>query len=248
MMTTTNFGEANQRRQRLLQTITAQPDDSACSACVAKLDEYVAAQLRGEDYLQTYADVARHLDSCLDCANAYALLYDLELAGATLPQPDQLPQPDLSFLEPAIANTTASPTFGEKLRAALEQTVGGFELQLSPAFFAGLAPQPAFSALRGSDESQRYGERLFSLDPDEESTATFPLMLAAYRDNANRDLCLLEVTTTPPGRSWPELEGIQVTLHAENNTWKGHTDAWGLASFEGIPLALLDQLLIEVVL
>lgn len=248
MTTTTSFDEAKQRRQQLIRAITARPDDSACDTCMTNLDDYVTAQLQGADYLQIYPTVALHLDSCLDCANAYALLYDLELAAATLPQPNLIPQPDLAFLGQDMASTTAAPTLRERLRAALQQTVGGFTLQLSPHLLAGFAPQPAFSALRSPAESQRYGERLFSLSQDEESTEALPLTLAAYRDNANPDLCLLEVTAAPPERSWPELEGIQVTLQAEGNTWEDQTDAWGLASFEGIPLTLLDQLLIEVVL
>jgi len=159
MTTTTSLGEAKQRQQQLIQAIIAQSDDSACDACMAKLDEYVAAQLNGEDYLQTYPDVVLHLDSCLACANAYALYYDLELAAATLPQPDLIPQPDLSFLRQDVASTTVAPTLLEKLRASLEQTVDGFKLQLSPALLAGFTPQPTLSALRGPVESERYGER-----------------------------------------------------------------------------------------
>lgn len=84
-----------ERLRRVLQT----PAAEACEACLRRLDDYIAAQLAGDAYLEQYPDVAVHLDACVECAGAYARLYELALAEASdaLPAPASVPAPDLNF-------------------------------------------------------------------------------------------------------------------------------------------------------
>src|SRR5689334_3871436 len=85
--------------RRLAQALLAQFDDAACAACLDGLEEYIADQAAGEDYLTRWPAVARHLDSCVACAEAYALLYELRVDIRAAPLPAGIPEADLSFLQ-----------------------------------------------------------------------------------------------------------------------------------------------------
>ncbi|HZQ08036.1 MAG TPA: hypothetical protein VFD70_15745 [Anaerolineae bacterium] len=67
---------------------------------LARLPEYIDAEVVGVNVAQLYPDVKRHLDQCDRCAEEYAALLDTALAEARgqLPRPTVLPQPDLAFL------------------------------------------------------------------------------------------------------------------------------------------------------
>jgi len=97
------MGSEDERRRFLIQALQTETSDLACQNCLDHLDAYVVAQLAGEDYLAFYSNVALHLDLCSECADAYARVYELELAEleGSLPRPEQIPAPDLSFLQAA---------------------------------------------------------------------------------------------------------------------------------------------------
>ncbi|MCI0441323.1 MAG: hypothetical protein L0177_19655, partial [Chloroflexi bacterium] len=126
MAVTSGSGNGEDRRARLVKALLFQPDHAACQACLDRLDEYVAAQLAGVDYRARFPEVALHLDACLDCAGAYARLYELELAIAEdrLPQPGRWPSPDLSFLHSGAG-------LMERLREAIRRVGDRLTLQLS---------------------------------------------------------------------------------------------------------------------
>jgi hypothetical protein len=223
------------------------PAEAACRACLDHLDDYIAAQLAGEDYATLLPAVAAHLDACSECATAYARLYELEVAEATgrLPQPARLPIPDLSFLQSGRL-PGSQPSLADQLRAAVTHLGDRLRFQLSADLLPLLQPLPAVG-LRAPAGEGRYGEQLLSLDPDPALQASIPFQLAAYRDARRPELCLVEVTAAPPGRSWPDLVGITARLAWPDAEQQAITDAWGLASFEGIPADSLDQLVIEIV-
>src|SRR5512145_1594603 len=102
MSTEMDFNQPHDRRTLLAQALRLSQNEEACQQCLSQLDDYISAQLGGEDYLAGWPEVAAHLDGCLSCAEAYARLYTLEQAilTDTLPEPAQLPEPDLSFLLP----------------------------------------------------------------------------------------------------------------------------------------------------
>lgn len=232
-----------QRRALLAQVLTFQMNEMACQRCWPKLDEYVAAQVAGQPYAMLFPDVALHLDACLVCVNAYNLVYELALAEAheTLPQFAQIPEPDLFFL------LSRSPVrWLEQLRAGLQRVGEQISLQLTPALAATLRPAYAASTQRGAE--QRYAEPLLQLEPTLALQDEWPVKLMAYRDTLQPALCLVEVTVEPPDRTWPELEGIKVTLTGDGESHIVATDAWGLASFPGVPVKWLPELNVSVAL
>ena len=210
-----------------------------CQRCLAQLHDYVLAQLNGEDYRQQFAWTAVHLDGCVACAEAYALVYETALAEAQghLPQPAHTPEPDLSFLQPAPWLTA--------FRAALEVSAARLTLQLNDTLLTLLAPQPELAATRAVDDG-RYTPRLLELTPDQAAAAAVPFTLAAYADRQQPDLCLVEITVQPPGQSWPDLGGRAVTLRAAGQTITAATDDWGTAVFPDIPRSALTALRIEI--
>src|SRR4051794_18046946 len=84
----------------LARAILQQENTDSCSTCMGNLEDYIALQLDGGDYLTTLSHVATHLDGCVACSESYALLYPVLLAErtSTLPMPAAVPAPDLSFL------------------------------------------------------------------------------------------------------------------------------------------------------
>jgi hypothetical protein len=249
---------SDDRVQRLKQALAPQ-DETACEACLSQLADYVSVQCSGEDYVAHYSTVAAHLDSCLNCASAYARLYELELAARAdeLPSLDRLPEPDLGFLlpvadEPAPASVLRHrlqlEAWREKLREALQRVGARITLQLSADLLPLLRPAPATAATRAPADAGRFSEVLLQLDPAELPGVNNPIGLAAYRDAEHPAECLIEVRVILPDRSWPDLGGIPVALIVAGERREATTDAWGLASWEGVPIARLSELQVEVIL
>lgn len=226
----------------LLRLVTTDPSPQDCRTCQSELDGYVAAQIAGEAYQREFPQVAQHLDQCVDCAEAYAALYELALAeqAGALPVAGDA-RPDLSFLAPA-------PPPAERLRGALVHSAERLALQLDALLLPLLRPAaPALAVRAPADE--RFGETLLALDPEEQpGLETFPLGLTVYRDAQQPDFCLLEVLVQPPDREWPALAGMTVTLDGLAPPRSAQTDAWGLAVFEDVPIAALPDLRIECAL
>jgi hypothetical protein len=232
-------------RERMREALQNKTDGAACDACLPRLEEYVAAQLNGRNYLNLFPEIASHLDGCLHCAAAYARLYRLELAAATatLPQLQQPRLPDLAFLQPAAG---PPPTLPELLRTALTKLQNGVRLQLSAALLPHLQPLPSLSPTRTPSGDERYTEQLHTLDSTDILGSEIPLKLAVYRDRQQPQKCLIEVAVTPPGRAWPLLAGIVVALELPDLRREQRTNPWGVAAFDQVPVADLDKVLIEV--
>jgi hypothetical protein len=186
-----------------------------------------------------------HLDACLECADAYARLYELEVAAraGTLPQ-GTVPAADLSFL--AEAGTKPSSSLAEQLGQALRRSADGWTLQFSQALLGWLRPglQPA-AGLR-SGEQARYDEVLYQLAAQEAAGAEPAFSLVVYRDAHAPERGLVEVRVEPEGRSWPDLGGYRVTLEAGGEARTMLTDAWGLASLENVALDGLMQAKLKI--
>ncbi len=237
-MTTSGLGDANARREKFIQAIQTEHDEAACAACLAQIDDYVAAQLDGRDYVALFPEVALHLDACVDCTGAYARVYETEWAAQmnALPMLARTPEPDLSFL--------GAESLADRLQDAFRRIGGRLTLSLSPDLLAQLRPTPATAALRAPQDTRRYHETLLTLEP----TPDLPIGLAAYRDAQQPDRCLVEVTVEPPDRAWPDLGGIEVGLAMREREQVGVTDDWGLASFEDVPVDDLPELVVSVAL
>ncbi len=239
MNTSIPGAEAN-RLQAFIEILNYTPDAADCALCQTQLDAYVQAQLAGTTYRTQFAWTAHHLDSCVPCAEAYALLYEVALAEANgrLPHLAHIPAPDLSFLQ-------AQPGWVATLRAALTAAPRRLVLQLNEALARLLAPAPAPAFTRAVEDG-RYIPKLLELTPDQAQEAALPFTLTAYADRQQPDRCLVEISVQPPGQSWPNLGGYQVTVAAGEETFTDETDDWGTAVFLDIPLAKLNNLKIEV--
>ncbi len=146
----------------------------------------------------------------------------------------------------ALQARLRAAALAERLRAVLHRVGDRFTLQLSPELLPLLRPFPAAARTRAPADTERYDEVLLALDPDEALRPDLPVTLRAYRDAHRPEACLVEVMVEPPGRSWPELEGIGIALIVAGERREATTDAWGLAAFEGIPVAQLADMTLEI--
>ena len=233
----------NEALTRLVQTLRFEPDDEDCERCLRQLDEYIRVQLAEEDYMVRYTDVAKHLDACLDCASAYARLYELELAevGNRLPQPEKLPNPNLDFL--TATNQTDLTT---KLLDAFHSSTERLRFQFSANLLPLLRPAQASPLTREAIDSERYREILVELGPELVPDIDWPLSVTVYRDTYQPDTCLIEIGFEPAGLSWPDLGERVVTLRFDSNILEAVTDAWGVVTFSGVPIDVLANLNIEI--
>lgn len=240
MGTEQNTGAPAPLVQAFEAMLRQQATEADCQLCLSQLHDYVVAQQSGEDYREQFGWAARHLDSCVACAEAYGLLYEIMLAETTnrLSQPDKIPAPDLSFL-------TAVPPLPTLLQQAIRQTRQRITIQLNKALTALLVPLPQ-TALTRSAGNERYSRKLLELTPAQVPEVSLPLTLAAYADAQRPGFCLVEVALEPPGVSWPDLGGWAITLAAGEKSWHAQTDEWGTAVFPDVRMIDLDTLLVNV--
>ena len=234
----------------LLTLLQSMPTEADCDRCLAEMTAYVTVQLEGGDYQVEFPFVAQHLDGCVACAEAYARVYEVELAERNgyfdldqyrrLPQSAHIPQPDLSFLAPAADLWGA-------LQSALHITQTRITLQLDAILTALLAPQPSLALTRAA-ESGRFGQQLLALTPDQTPETALPFSLAVYADKENPEMCLVEITVETPGLSWPDLGGNQVNTNYAKTVLQEVTDDWGTAVFPDIPRTELENLRFEIIL
>jgi hypothetical protein len=238
--------------EQLAKALLAPNDPTSCSACLDHLEEYVTAQLNGEPYRTIAPEVTRHLDSCVACSESYALLYDTLLAGESVPQPQHIPVPDLSFLvanasgpiSPAELRAQRKQRFQHALSAAIEAGAQRLRVRLSQALLDLLAAQPTATpslAFRNDEQPP-----LYQMTVQNPSPTVSELQFAAYA-SPNQELdCMVRVLLALPDRAWPDLEGIPVRLLLPEGQRQANTDAWGEATFANIPRAVLPELQIEV--
>lgn len=229
---------------QLLNLWRSRPSPEDCQRCRAALDTYVSAQLAGEPVTTLFPETAVHLDQCLDCAQAYGLVYEMQWAeiNQQWQEPSRIPAPDLSFLESGAETTAVSPA--AILRQHMQTTVGRLQIRLSAALLPLYQPLPQAATLRLAEDN-RYGAILFSLTPAHEPELNLSFTLMAYRDRLDPDLCLVEVIVEPPGVTWPDLGGRPVRLQYDETAIFQETDDWGTAVFPDVPVARLETVRID---
>jgi hypothetical protein len=235
--------------RRLAEALLAQPDDAACTACLDMLEEFVTAQLAGDDHIARWPEVAGHLDACVACAESYGQLYAARLAAPAAPA--ALPAPDLSFLQASAAGPLAPAALRDarrmaRLREALTTAVtragAQLRLTLSQPLLALLPPptSPALTFRSGADTA------LFELALDEPGSAIEGFTLSAYIGEQATERCIVRVRVALRGREWPDLAGTPVVLQAGDERRAATTDAWGEAIFEDLPVTSMPDLVVEV--
>jgi hypothetical protein len=229
-MTSPNHNQA----QHLARILLTQPTEQDCQACLDVLDAYIGAQLAGQPYQTEYPQVAQHLDSCVACAESYAVLYESYHAAASLPTPAHIPQPDLRFLQ-----QTAAEQLAELLGQASEWLGDQLRITFSQALFGLLPPTPAL-AVRGS-----------TAVPDQDFTITLgtgqfsQVRVQIYR-HETANTADLHLQLSMPNREWPDLAGIKVTVIAAGQQTTDYSDPYGEVVFRTLPLPALASLQITI--
>ena len=226
--------------RNFLQTVYQSSDDATCAQVQAQLLDYVNTRINTyvnwNQSLQAFTEVRQHLDSCVNCSEAFAQIHETILA--TQSESQSLPTPDLGFLQPQLS-------LSERLNDAISQLGDRIRLQFSVDLLPALRPAMATGALR-SAQNQPYGELLLQLDPPAELIERWNTTISVYRDHQSPILCMVEVTVAPPDRSWPDLAGIPVTLSIGTDERAQETDAFGVVSFERIAIEQLPAVAIAV--
>lgn len=226
-----------------LQAVYSPKDDALCTQIQSRLYDYVVAfvnwnQDRTAFDLSAFADLRQHLDSCVPCSEAFSRLYTALVQPLSSAAMGSVPEPDLSFLRP-------KESLSNQLRRALSQVGETIRLELSADLLPALRPALATGALRSS-QAPEYGELLLQLDPPAELAELLPTSISVYRAGNSPVRCLVEVTVTLPDRAWPDLAGIPVTLSIGQQERAQQTDAFGVASFEGIAIEELPAVAVSV--
>ncbi|HEX6288857.1 MAG TPA: hypothetical protein VFZ66_06675 [Herpetosiphonaceae bacterium] len=226
-----------QQAQRLAQIITLHHDQAAHSACLDVLEPYITAQLAGQDYIALFPIVTQHLDSCVACAEAYALVYEARLAEATDLLPIAVPAPALDFLRLSTADRLQ-----RTLTAAIERLAERrLRFTLSQSLLDLLAPQRSEFALRGAAH-----EPMLDVTVDQPFGDDTRLQVSVYRQRDAQDQCTVRSQVVLADREWPDLADLPVTLTVGGTQRRAHTDPWGEAVFENVPIDDVPGLQIEV--
>ncbi len=228
------------RAYELARTLIAAHDEAACAACLAQLEAYLDAQLGGQPYATLLPEVARHLDSCVACAEAYALLYETRVADAALVAPPRIPAPNLSFLEAGALSA------GERLRAALAGAVERAGARLSLSFTRPLLDLLASSAAAAPALRGEALTPLLDLTINQADEQLAQLRVSAYLAQGTDDSCDLRVQVQLRERDWPNLAGVSVAWLVGDARREERTDAWGEAVIAGVPRAALEAARLEV--
>jgi hypothetical protein len=232
-------GWTRKQAQRLAQTITMQHDEAAHSACLDALEEYITAQLNQQAYLRLFPQVAQHLDSCVTCAEAYAVVYETRVAEATAFESIAVPEPVLDFLRLSPVDQLQ-----RKLASAVERLAPHrFRFSLSQTLLDLLLPaQPSQFAFR----SAATDAPLLDVTVDHVFADEIQIQLSVYQQRDAQDRCTVRARLGVAEREWPDLADIPVTLMMGGQQRHAQTDAWGEAVFDNVPKEDLAGIQIEI--
>jgi hypothetical protein len=229
----------DQGARELARALLQGQDERACDSCLDELEAYVEAQLGGRPYATLFPAVARHLDGCVACAEAYGLLYETLAAAAEPVEPARIPEPDLGFLGASVGPGAA---LLEALAGALRQAADGFRLTLTRPLLELLAPGPGLAeAVRGPGQGA-----LLELSLDDPAPQVAQLQLSVYPAAGDPGTCDVRAQVRLHGREWPDLAGVAVALSAGELRREALTDDWGEALVEGVPRSALEGATLEV--
>lgn len=228
-------------------TITKQPifDDPSDVALRKLLPAYATIEACGNDAQVLYPEVATHLSACGDCYDELEELLEFMIPvyrGIIEPAPTY-PQPDLSFLRPAPVACAVRkapmhlPTAPQK--EWIIDKLGRLLITFSQSLLDSLNPPTLAGAMRG--------QLLYSYTVESESPA-IDCQIEIFTQDAAGKLATVEVIVDLPEHDAFDQAGSTVLLRtsAKDERWEDETDEVGSVQFEGIPLAALPNLQIEV--
>jgi len=221
------------------------PTRKMCSEYRANLPEFLEAKIRDRP-LDRFATLQAHLVVCDDC---FALYRELRLMDAlvvadALPMPPRRAYrpPDFSFLSTPFewVMTQAQEQGGQLLRT----------LRLSLALLFRPAPTLAWATVRKGRKDEHKAKiaieaRGVSLGAEQLGALDVDVRL--YADPRDPARARLEVSARAVERPDLDFAGTSVVLHlADGREVVCHTDAAGLAQFEGLTEAELRAAVLEI--
>jgi hypothetical protein len=229
----------------LKAVIVAEEDDLTCEDCQEQLPEYLFAQISGLPADPAWRAIELHLSVCARCAKIAAELAELSAFGDRTSgvEPPAYPKPELSFLR--AESMVPQPV---QARWWQQDQIGRLLITLSEDLLHILQPpasQFAFSAFPHKAGASPIPLWQIALDKELDDLAIRVLAVQMPDDLRH---CMLAVDVNIPSRGgWPELAGSRVTLRRNDiELAMQETDAFGKTIFEGIAIADLPTLVIEV--
>lgn len=235
------------RLVRLSQAVLSQQTDRlTCDQCQARLPDYVQAQIEGRDPARLSPEVRDHLALCPHCQRLYRDLLeidDLILTGG-LPEPTTYSPPDLSFLK----RLRVPERFGEITRrgAYWAQSRARALVVDMGTFFQALGRQPA-PALAVRGEEYEPGEMLYQIALGPENLDDLDVEVTVYRRPEKPEVTRVMVHVRVPSRLLAGFAGSQVQMKTGETTQAARTDDDGLAVFEDVPLADLEEVTFTII-
>ncbi len=191
------------------------------------LPEYVGLAVEGRDPKPVFPSVAKHLETCADCYEAFLDLLEMTEIGNSAALATVGWAPDLSFLPPAAAPRpeVTRPSPSEILIAYTRAIVDAFA-------------QPQLTgALRG----QLIHRALQKVPGTPPADITVEI-------SAKDDLCTVEVHLYLHDRSSLQQDGTLVRLQAGPLAQEAVSDGMGRVSFQRVPLGALPLLRLTVLI
>lgn len=228
--------------RQLVQILTTPIGEQHCQIHLDSMEAYISFQLDGEDYQARMPHVARHLDGCVSCAEAYALLYEARVAE--IYQPTSIPIPDLSFLHTAPADSDGV-SLSALLQGSLERVGTRLRLIFSQKLFDALTSTPSTEPTLAFRESSE-PPSLINLVVENPSPGVANMQITAYANPPDASVCTLRIQVALIERDWPDLADVSVRIQVHNKSRQTKTDPWGEALFEQVPIDALTHLQVEI--
>ena len=235
---------------RLSQAVLApQTDPLTCSECQAGLPEYVQAQTEGKDAARLFPEVRAHLTLCPHCQRLYQELLEIDdlTSTGTLPKPVAYRQPDLTFLR----RVRVPEGFGEVLRrgaywaqsrtqALLVDMKAFTSAALSTSFqVPGRQPALAFQPVRREAYEPR--KILYQIALGPENLEKLDVDVTVYEQPEQPGVVRVVIHVKVPGQLLTGFAGSRVQMKTDKATRQARTDEGGLAVFEEVSLAELEE-------
>jgi hypothetical protein len=229
----------------LMRALKADGEDMlSCEECEERLSEYVVAVLNATADAPEWAAIRLHLAQCPYCTAAYNDLYDLVQATETgmYPVPTQMPEPDLGFLNSGQAtNELTAQSWGLD---ALGRLIVSFTEEVRRSLELALAqPAPGLAGLKSSS-AVGGDEPLTIASAGKQIVVTITFERVRDQLDLVRLVVLVEISERG---GWPNLADSTVELMRGDQTIASSvTDAYGKVVFDGLIVAELDRLTLQV--
>ena len=192
------------RLQLLAMEILMHPEGN-CSIWRDRLHDYVEAQLAGHEEDPEFMELRRHLDTCVDCADVYALLYETmwaEQQGA-IPELFTMPTLDTSFLSSESATDPLQHGLLDHLRSVYQKDDRLVSENVSSP--SRLVANTVFvQEMAAADLAQKCAQEmdLYFRHHDYDSSYCFELFRRAIQDNDERALEVVILQYQPLVARW----------------------------------------------